>query len=65
MKIDFRPDYARRRAAEYPSSGDALDAVFKALQAVRDGKPLPAEALRWIAACEAVKTRFPKPTSAT
>ncbi|KQP36705.1 hypothetical protein [Methylobacterium sp. Leaf100] len=54
-------DYRARRAAEYPDVGDGLDALAKAIRALADGQPIPAESLAWVEACEAVKARIGKP----
>jgi hypothetical protein len=45
-------DYARKRAKEYPPVSDYLDGVVKGNQAQIDA---------YIAACQAVKTKYPKP----
>lgn len=45
-------DYARKRASEYPSMADYIDGVVKGDQAQIDA---------YIAACLAVKTKYPKP----
>lgn len=47
-----RTEYQRLRAKEYPSITDYLDAVVKGDQAQID---------RYIEACLAVKTKYPKP----
>jgi hypothetical protein len=44
--------YIAKRAAEYPPASDYLDAVVKGDQAQIDD---------YIAACQAVKTKYPKP----
>ena len=44
--------YARDRAAEYPSVNDYLDGIVKGDQAQIDA---------YIAACQAVKSKYPKP----
>jgi len=44
--------YKYKRAAEYPPASDYLDAVVKGDQAQIDA---------YIAACQAVKTKYPKP----
>ena len=45
-------EYARKRAPEYPPYTDYLDGVVKGNQAQIDA---------YIAACQAVKTKYPKP----
>ena len=45
-------DYARKRASEYPPMADYIDGVVKGDQAQIDA---------YIAACLAVKTKYPKP----
>jgi len=44
--------YARSRTSEYPSINDYLDGIVKGDQAQIDA---------YIAACQAVKTKYPKP----
>ena len=44
--------YAQKRAAEYPPYTDYLDGIAKADQAQID---------KYIADCQAVKTKYPKP----
>jgi hypothetical protein len=46
------PTYAEKRAAEYPPMADYLDGVVKGDQAQIDA---------YIAACQAVKAKYPKP----
>ena len=46
------PTYAEKRAAEYPPMADYLDGVVKGDQAQIDA---------YIAACLAVKAKYPKP----
>jgi hypothetical protein len=45
-------EYARKRTREYPPITDYLDGVVKSNQAQIDA---------YIAACQAVKTKYPKP----
>jgi hypothetical protein len=47
-----RTEYQRKRAVEYPPMADYLDAVVKGDQAQVDA---------YIAACLAVKAKYPKP----
>jgi hypothetical protein len=47
-------DYQRKRAAEYPPMTDYLDAVVKGDQAQIDA---------YVAACQAVKAKYPKPAA--
>lgn len=47
-------EYQRQRVAEYPPITDYLDGVVKGDQAQIDA---------YIAACQAVKTKYPKPES--
>jgi hypothetical protein len=47
-------EYQRQRAAEYPPMADYLDAVVKGDQAQIDA---------YIAACQAVKAKYPKPSA--
>jgi hypothetical protein len=48
----FEPTYADKRKAEYPPMEDYLDAVVKGDQEAIDA---------YIAACQAVKAKYPKP----
>jgi hypothetical protein len=48
----YVPTYAESRAAEYPPMADYLDGVVKGDQAQIDA---------YIAACQAVKAKYPKP----
>ncbi len=56
MKIHHRDDYAKRRAREYPPLTDLADALVH--QANGDDTKLEA----YLAACRAVKERYPKPS---
>jgi hypothetical protein len=58
MKIVHLDDYGRRRAAEYPPIADFADALVH--QAAGDDSQLQA----YLAACRAVKARYPKPAPA-
>lgn len=51
--------YKRDRAEQYPSIGDQLGAIWKALEANR--KLLPPEALSVLDDINAIKEKFPKP----
>ena len=50
----FELTYAQKRAMEYPPMSDYLDGVVKGDQAQIDA---------YIAACQAVKAKYPKPES--
>lgn len=50
--VFFEPTYADKRKAEYPPIEDYLDGVVKGDQAQIDA---------YIAACQAVKAKYPKP----
>jgi len=53
LQADYEAkQYQRDRAAEYPSVNDYLDGIVKGDQAQIDA---------YIAACQAVKTKYPKP----
>lgn len=53
LEADFKAKtYQRQRAAEYPSITDYIDGVVKGDQAQIDA---------YIAACQAVKAKYPKP----
>ncbi len=55
MKIEHLEDYRQRRRAEYPP----LSALADALVHQAAGNPEPMR--EYLAACQAVKDRYPKP----
>lgn len=55
-------DHRDRRRAEYPDTGDALDAIAEGFRAVEAaGIVLPEKTRAWLAARDRVKARFHKP----
>jgi|TARA_R110000803_G_scaffold210500_1_gene282466 hypothetical protein len=48
------------RAKEYPGLGEQLDALMKGLDAIANSQSLPVDTTNWIAACKAVKSKYPK-----
>lgn len=61
MKIQHKMNVGPKRAAEYPSIGDQLDAVYKLAESLRQqGIPLPDDVLTWLDQCKAVKQKHPK-----
>jgi hypothetical protein len=60
MKIRHHVDYREARIKAYPTAGEQLDAQWKIIAALMDGKPAPADALAVKAAVDAVKRRHPK-----
>jgi len=52
VEPEYVPTYADKRAMEYPPMADYLDGVVKGDQAQIDA---------YIAACQAVKAKYPKP----
>lgn len=62
MKIRHYEPYAPLRARAYPAIGDQLDAIMKfALHLQSSGQTLPDEVAQWVAQCNHIKQRFPKP----
>jgi hypothetical protein len=54
LQLEYRnKEYQRKRVLEYPPIADYLDGVVKGDQAQIDA---------YIAACQAVKAKYPKPT---
>jgi hypothetical protein len=53
--------YARARQAEYPPDGEQIDALWKGLEALAKGAPLPEEAAVILEARAEIKKRHPKP----
>lgn len=61
MKIRHVDDYRKRRKAEYPPTGEQLDAVMKLAAALAEqGFELPEETQQWIARCQSVKAKYKK-----
>jgi hypothetical protein len=61
-KLRHESDYRKRRAVDYPMTGDALDAIAKGFRALlNQGLTLPADTLAWVERCERVKARITKP----
>lgn len=60
MALHFSEDGGARRAAEYPSVGDQLDAIWKAFAAM-DPAAVPAPARDMLERIQAVKARYPIP----
>ena len=58
MKIRHVRDYAEARREDYPALGDQLDALMKHFSSLPE---IPADLQDWVAACQAVKDKFPKP----
>lgn len=55
----------RRCARAYPAVGDQLDAIMKfAAHLQSSGQALPEPVAQWVAQCQGVKQRYPKPASA-
>jgi hypothetical protein len=58
MKLHHTGDYQAKRERDYPSVGDQLDAIWKALE---PGKAnLPKEARDMVERVQGVKQKFPK-----
>lgn len=61
MKIRHCEDYRKRRRAEYPPTGEQLDAVMKLAAALAEqGFELPEETRQWVAHCQGVKAKYRK-----
>lgn len=53
--------YVTRRKAEAPIVSDALDCIFETFKVLKsNGIVLGPEGEKWLAACEALKTKVPK-----
>ena len=59
-RIRHNPDAGLLRARAYPETGEQIDAIWKILNALIDGKPAPTDALKVRDAVQAVKDKFPK-----
>lgn len=62
MKVKVRVAYADARARAYPQVGEQLDAIMK-FAAHLDSRnlDLPASVRDWVAKCQEVKRKYPKP----
>lgn len=60
MKVKRPQHYGNLRRLAYPERDEQIGALVKAVKALNEGKPLPAEALAVIAEVDAVKRRFPQ-----
>ena len=61
MKIHTIVDPLPLREKAYMDQSDQLDAIFKGFAALHEkGVELPAETVKWIEHCKAVKCRHPK-----
>jgi hypothetical protein len=59
--IKHRRDYRVARAAGYPPVTDQIDALWKAVQALNAGEPLPPEVTETMNAIRRTKETIPKP----
>lgn len=59
-KIVHNPDPGPLRQKAYPAGGDQLDALWKIVGALLEGKTPPPDALQVKAAIDAVKAKYPK-----
>lgn len=59
MKI-HHDDTLKRRAAAYPSRGDQLGALWKAVAALAAGEPIPTDAQTVLDEVQAVKAKYKK-----
>lgn len=53
--------YQRARAAEYPATGDQLDALWAGFSALANGEKLPEKTAAVLKEIQAVKEKYPKP----
>lgn len=65
MRVKLNQDYAKLRAGAYPDAGEQLGALVKAVAALIEGGPPPADAAAVIEDVAAVKAKFPKPEHQT
>ena len=62
MKIKHRNCYKASRSVEYPPIPEQLDALLKlALHMSGQRDDLPTEVREWIAKCQEIKRKYPKP----
>jgi ABC-type Fe3+-citrate transport system substrate-binding protein len=59
-RIVIKEDYRKLRAREYPSVGDQLDALWKTVQALQDGKSIPDDAAEVLSRIRSIKAGAPK-----
>lgn len=61
MIIEHHESHIQLRVQEYPKIGDQLDAIYKALKALRNqGFLLPKETCEWINQLDQIKDKYPK-----
>lgn len=62
MKVKVHVTFAEARAKTYPDVGDQLDAIMKlAVHLDQMELDLPASVREWIAKCQEIKRKYPKP----
>lgn len=59
-KVVHAPDPGPLRAAAYDHYGDQMDAMWKAIDAITQGRPVPQESIEAMNRWKAVKARYPK-----
>ncbi|KAG0904997.1 hypothetical protein G6F61_014082 [Rhizopus arrhizus] len=62
MKVKVHVATLEARARSYPSVGEQLDAIMKLASHLDSvGLDLPASVREWIAKCQEIKRKYPKP----
>lgn len=62
MKVKVSVDVIEARARSYPDVGEQLDAIMKLASHLDSvGLDLPASVREWIAKCQEIKRKYPKP----
>lgn len=54
-----KSDNRKARKEQYPAITDQIDAIYKAIKAIRDGESFPPEVDKWIADLDKVKADNP------
>jgi hypothetical protein len=60
-KKQLKTKYRLERQQSYPPITDQIDAIYKAISALKDTLVLPKETLEWLTCIDNIKNKYPKP----
>lgn len=58
--INVNKDYSKERKSSYPSVGDQLDAIFKAIDSIAGSVNIGDDALKMLSEIKSIKSKYPK-----
>lgn len=64
MKLVKKQDYRASRRRSYPDLLEQIGALIKAVQALKNGEPIPEDAQAVLDQVDEVKSRYPKKSPA-